>query len=34
MGLVQFARDEKNQVTGLKVSSGRVRDLWFQRIEN
>lgn len=33
MGLVQFTRDEKNAIKGFKVSSGRVRDLWFEKIE-
>lgn len=28
---VDFVRDEQGKVTGLKVSNGRVRNLWFEK---
>ncbi|TRX48001.1 serine hydrolase [Fulvivirga sp. M361] len=30
-GQVEFVRDANNVISGCKVSSGRVRDLWFQK---
>ncbi len=30
-GQVIFVRDEKNNIRGCKVSSGRVKDLWFEK---
>jgi CubicO group peptidase (beta-lactamase class C family) len=33
MGLVQFTRSDENNIKGLKVSSGRVRNLWFEKRE-
>ena len=30
-GQVNFVRDEKNNIIGCKVSSGRVKDLWFEK---
>ncbi len=32
-GSVQFQRDAQGAVSGMKVSSGRVMDLWFERKE-
>ncbi|MEL6810166.1 MAG: serine hydrolase domain-containing protein [Bacteroidota bacterium] len=30
-GLIDFQRNEDNTISGFKVSTGRVRDLWFER---
>ena len=31
-GRVEFIRDKKNMITGCKVSNGRVRNLYFKKI--
>jgi CubicO group peptidase (beta-lactamase class C family) len=31
-GQVEFIRDNKNSILGCKVSSGRVRNLWFDKL--
>jgi len=31
-GQVEFVRDETNKITGCKVSSGRVRNVWFDKM--
>lgn len=28
---VKVVRDDRGQITGLRVSNGRVRDLWFEK---
>lgn len=33
-GLVEFERDNSNSISGFRVSSGRVRNLYFQRIDD
>ncbi len=30
-GMINFQRNDKNEITGLKVSTGRVRNLWFEK---
>lgn len=32
-GQTQFVRDANNVITGCKVSSGRVRNVWFRKME-
>ena len=32
-GQVEFLRDANGSISGCKVSSGRVRNLWFQKVE-
>jgi CubicO group peptidase (beta-lactamase class C family) len=31
-GQIEFVRDDKNNIKGCKVSSGRVRNLWFDKV--
>ncbi len=32
-GIVKFERNASGKITGLRVSNGRVRNLWFQKVE-
>ena len=29
---VEFVRNDNDQISGLRVSSGRVRNLWFEKL--
>ncbi|MEM9849601.1 MAG: serine hydrolase domain-containing protein [Bacteroidota bacterium] len=33
LGNIDFVRDEKDAITGLRVTNGRVRNLWFEKVE-
>jgi CubicO group peptidase (beta-lactamase class C family) len=33
MSTIDFVRNAKNEITGLKVSSGRVKNVWFEKRE-
>lgn len=33
MGFVEFQRDNKNKITGFKVVNGRVRNLFFEKLQ-
>ena len=31
MSLTMYKRNEQGQVTGIRVSNGRVKNLWFEK---
>lgn len=33
-GQIEFVRDDQKNIKGCRVSSGRVRNLWFQKMKN
>ena len=33
LSLTKYMRNEQGQVTGIRVSNGRVRNLWFEKLK-
>jgi hypothetical protein len=31
---IEFVRDGEKKIIGYRVSSGRVRNLWFEKVKN